>query len=79
MFIPDSRTLKKTGFQMPSIRQMSHKEVKVWVDNDKCKGHRISMLRLFIRVKIYRLIKDKNENWRKPKAWSQTRRDLRNQ
>ena len=28
MFIPDSRTLKKTGFQMPSIRQM-----RKWLQN----------------------------------------------
>ncbi len=53
-------------------------KISSWL-NDECKQHKLEIMRYFIRVKIYRIIKDKNENIRKPKAWDQTRRELRNQ
>lgn len=53
-------------------------EIMHWVNNSECL-HRIDMIRLFLRIKMFKLISDKNEKWRSPKSWSQTRRDLRNQ
>ena len=56
--------------------------VNQWIDKasaSKCVIHREMMLRLYLKSKIFRLVKDINEQWRKSKAWEQTRRELRNQ
>lgn len=51
-----------------------------WLELElECKIHKIDMIKYFIRTKIYRIIKDKNEAVRKSKSWDQTRRELRNQ
>ena len=45
----------------------------------KCSDHRKAMISTFLTSKIYRLVKDKNEQIRQSKCWDQTRRQLRNQ
>lgn len=52
--------------------------VQEWLNAD-CKEHRTTAIMFFIRAKIFRLVKDKNETVKKVKSWNQTRRDLRNQ
>jgi hypothetical protein len=52
-----------------------------WLSNCQpdCRNHRMKMIKLFIRCKIFRIVKDQNEKWQQPKSWSQTRIELRNQ
>jgi len=52
--------------------------ISKWM-NDSCKSHKLEIIKYFIRVKLYRIVKDKNENLKKAKSWDQTRRELRNQ
>lgn len=54
------------------------REITDWISG-QCREHRLSIIKYFIRVKMFRIIKDKNEEAKKAKSWSQTRRDLRNQ
>lgn len=53
-------------------------EVNDWIKGD-CQLHKLSMIRYFVKVKLFRLSKDKNDLVRQSKSWDQTRRDLRNQ
>jgi hypothetical protein len=55
--------------------------VSEWLSNCQpdCRIHRRKMIKLFIRCKIFRIVKDQNEKWQQPKSWSQTRIELRNQ
>ena len=55
--------------------------VKDWLNSavEECRAHREYMIQLFVRAKVFRLVKDINEKWRQSKSWKQTRRDLRNQ
>lgn len=57
---------------------LEHTDISNWL-NDECREHKLEIIRYFIRTKIYRLVKDKNEQIKKPKSWDQTRRELRNQ
>lgn len=52
--------------------------VQNWLSGD-CSEHKLEIIKYFIRSKLYRAIKDKNESVRKIKSWNQTRRELRNQ
>lgn len=52
--------------------------INEWLSVDSC-NHRLIILKYFLRAKLYRLIKDKNEGIRRAKAWNQTRREMRNQ
>ncbi len=54
--------------------------ISQWLEMElNCKVHKIDMIKYFIRTKIYRIVKDKNEAVKKSKGWGQTRRELRNQ
>jgi len=55
--------------------------VSDWINESEliCCKHREKMIQLFIRIKLFRLVKDQNENWVQPKSWDQSRRCLRNQ
>jgi hypothetical protein len=53
--------------------------IEHWIASDPCYNHRLLIVGLFIRVLLFRLVKDKSEMWLQPKAWDQQRRDLRNQ
>lgn len=67
------------------------KNVMIWLMRDKaidtwaneileCRLHRIEMINLFIRAKIFQLLKHKNQlTYVMPKSFSQTRRQLRDQ
>lgn len=64
------------------ILQLFLKDEKVneWLQKvATCKTHRLSIFKYFLRAKLYRLVKDKNENIRKTKSWDQNRREMRNQ
>lgn len=74
-------TLKVSGLNILSdICQLYMRNVMVneWL-TDECYDHRLSVLKYFIRAKLYKLIRDKNDAIRQIRSWSQTRRDLRNQ
>lgn len=74
-------SLKTSGCNVLS-RIMEHYLGNVMVGRwllEECYHHRLSILKYFIRAKLYRLIRDKNDNIRQIRSWSQTRRDLRNQ
>jgi len=53
--------------------------IDLWVKDGVCNGHRGCIISLLLRVLLYRLVKDKNDNCKQPKSWSQKRIDLRNQ
>ena len=56
--------------------------VDSWLNEPKdetCKEHRLLMIKLFTRTKVFKLMDDKNEDWVKSTSWSQTRRETRNQ
>lgn len=57
---------------------LADKVVLEWI-SENCRAHKLQILKYFIRAKLYRSVKDKNETLRKVKSWNQTRRDLRNQ
>jgi hypothetical protein len=59
---------------------MRNELVRDWVyEISDCKLHRENMIKLFIRAKIYQLLKHKNQLYKEPKSFSQTRRQLRDQ
>lgn len=57
---------------------VANPDIRSWL-NHPCNLHRVSMIKYYLRCKLYRLCKDKNETIRKVKSWKQTRRELRNQ
>lgn len=74
-------TLKEDGSEVASgilKRFISTDLISKWTQGS-CKTHKMDMISYFIRVKLYRIVRDKNENVKKSKSWDQTRRDLRNQ
>lgn len=78
-----TETLKESGTGILSgiyERFILDQIVKKWINEVKdCTDHRETMLKYFLRSKLYRLIKDKNENIIQIRCWDQTRRDCRNQ
>lgn len=52
--------------------------IRNWM-SDECKLHKLEILSYFIRTKLYRVLKDKNEDFRQVKSWNQSRRDQRDQ
>ncbi len=60
------------------LKCLQLKSVSDWLKGE-CSIHRKCILKYFLRAKIFRLIKDKNESSRKIKSWDQNRRQLRNQ